>query len=155
MQHENSHSADEEILKTRDVMLQLRPHIAADDYVATGRRMMRTGAFRLVAAVDTSGVRSVAGYRFLEMLYCGRILVIDDLVTDREARSRGYGRALLAWLKEEAQHRACDQIHLDSRVQRDRAHCFYSAKVLRSHVLISLRQLRIQRSDSAAARSRK
>jgi GNAT superfamily N-acetyltransferase len=116
---------DEEILATRDVMRQLRPHIKAEDYLPTVRRMMRTDDFRLAAVVEADVVRAVAGYRFIEMLYCGRILVIDDLVTDTNWRSRGYGKALIAWLTDEARRHACTQLQLDSRVNREQAHRFY------------------------------
>lgn len=117
---------DEQILSTHRVMHQLRPHLSADDYLQRVRRMMRTDGYRLAAAADHDGVpRGVAGYRFIEMLYCGRILVVDDLVTDETTRSRGFGKELLDWLVELARARGCEQLHLDSGVQRDRAHRFY------------------------------
>ncbi|HJQ21660.1 MAG TPA: GNAT family N-acetyltransferase [Gemmatimonadaceae bacterium] len=117
--------SDDDIVRTRDVMLQLRPHIPAAAYLPTVRRMMRIDGFRLAAVVADGRVRAVAGYRFIEMLYCGRILVVDDLVTDAGERSRGHGTALLSWLKDEARRTACGQVHLDSRVQRELAHRFY------------------------------
>ena len=117
--------SDEEILSTRDVMLQLRPHIAPDQYLTTIRRIMETDGFRVAAVVESGAVRAVAGYRVMEMLYCGRILVVDDLVTDANVRSRGHGKALLTWLKDEGQRQGCGQVHLDSRVQREDAHRFY------------------------------
>jgi GNAT superfamily N-acetyltransferase len=117
---------DEQILATHAVMSQLRPHLSADDYLQRVRRMMRTDGYRLAAAADDDGVaRGVAGYRFIEMLYCGKILVVDDLVTDEDTRSRGFGKQLLDWLVELARERGCEQLHLDSGVQRHRAHRFY------------------------------
>jgi len=61
----------------------------------------------------------------MEMLYCSRILYVDDLSTDERERSRGYGRALIEWLKEEARENGCRELQLDSGVQRERAHRFY------------------------------
>lgn len=116
---------DEQILATHVVMRQLRPHLTADDYLQRVRRMMQTDGYRLAAATEEGAVRAVAGYRFIEMLYCGKILVVDDLVTDETTRSRGFGKELLDWLVEQARARGCDQLHLDSGVQRDRAHRFY------------------------------
>ena len=116
--------SDEEILATRAVMLQLRPHIAPDDYLPRVRRMMRDG-FRLAAVVEDEVVRAVAGYRYLEMLYSGKMLYLDDLVTDSEARSAGHGRELIMWLQREAVANGCAEIHLDSRVDRAAAHRFY------------------------------
>ena len=116
---------DEEILATRDVMRQLRPDIAPGDYLPTVRRLM-AGGYRLAASHDADGtVRGVAGYRCFEMLYCGPILYVDDLVTDEATRSKGHGKALLDWLQAEARAAGCAQLHLDSGVQREKAHRFY------------------------------
>lgn len=117
--------SDEQILATWDVMRQLRPHIAADGYLPIVRRMMDSDGYRLAAVREAGTVRAVAGYRFMEMLYCGRILYVDDLITDEHGRSRGYGRQLMEWLKAQARARECDELHLDSGVQRGQAHRFY------------------------------
>ncbi len=108
------------------VVQQLRPHLVAADFVARIQRMQRDEGFRLAALTDGSGaVRAVAGYRFYEKLFSGKNLYVDDLVTDGAARSQGHGRALLAWLKREAVAHGCDQLELDSGVQRFAAHRFY------------------------------
>ena len=116
---------DEEITATFEVMAQLRPDLRREDYLATIRRMMTAERYRLAAVVEEGVVRAVAGYRPVEMLYSGRILYVDDLVTDERARSGGHGRRLLGWLKEEARALGCVQIHLDSGVWRAPAHRFY------------------------------
>ena len=81
--------------------------------------------YRIAAATDDGIVRAVAGYRVYEMLYCRRLLSVDDLVTDERSRSAGCGRELLDWLKAEAEMNHCCHVHLDSRVHRTRAHRFY------------------------------
>jgi GNAT superfamily N-acetyltransferase len=116
---------DAQILATREVMRQLRPHIAEEDYLPTVRRIMASDRFCLAAVCEGGIVRAVAGYRIMEMLYCGRILFVDDLITDERTRSKGHGSRLLAWLQEEARTHNCDELHLDSGVQRAGAHRFY------------------------------
>ncbi len=116
---------DEQILATRNVMLQLRTSLPAQEYVATVKRMMLADRYRLVALSEGNAVLAVAGYRYMEMLYCGKIMYVDDLNTDEPHRSRGYGRALLDWLKAQAKANACAQLHLDSGVQREQTHRFY------------------------------
>lgn len=118
-------TTDEEILSTRDVMLQLRPQLAPDSYLPTVRRMMENDDYHLAALHVDGVVRAVAGYRFMEMLYCGRILYVDDLNTDENSRSLGHGQSLMDWLKAEARQQGCGQLHLDSGVQREAAHRFY------------------------------
>jgi GNAT superfamily N-acetyltransferase len=116
---------DAEILATRDVMRGLRPQVSAEAYLPTVRRMMASDGYHLAALLDGSAVRAVAGYRFMEHLWCGKVLYVDDLNTDEAHRSRGFGGALLTWLKGEARTHGCVQLHLDSGVQREAAHRFY------------------------------
>jgi len=92
-------SSDEQILATREVMRQLRPNVPLDDYLQTGTRMMKSDGYRLAALYEEDNVRAVAGYRVMEMLYCGKILYADDLITDDRFRSKGYGKVLMDWLK--------------------------------------------------------
>ena len=110
---------------TWPVMRQLRPHLTEASYVAMVERMRAAEGFRLAAVVQDGQIRAVAGFRRLEMLYCGVILSIDDLVSDEAQRSAGHVKRLLDWLKAEARATGCGQLHLDSRLSRADAHRFY------------------------------
>jgi GNAT superfamily N-acetyltransferase len=116
---------DAEILESYSVMRQLRPALPPEEYVPTIRRLIAREGYRLVAVAEEGKIRAVAGYRFMELLYCGRILYIDDLVTDESVRSRGFGRQLLDWLKDTGRAQGCTELHLDSRLHREAAHRFY------------------------------
>lgn len=140
-------ATDEAILATRDVMRQLRPHIEPDAYLPTVRRMMRHDGYRLAALRDRGVVRAVAGFRFMEMLYAGRILYVDDLNTDASVRSQGYGHALMAWLKAAARANGCGQLHLDSGVQRESTHRFY----FRERLTINAYHFRVFLDDDGQA----
>ena len=118
-------SSDEQIAATFDVMKQLRPHLDRDGYVAMVRALQASDGFRLVALIDDGVVRAVAGYRYMRMLYCGRLLYVDDLVVDERVRSRGYGSRILDWLKDEARREGCTELQLISRTVREQAHRFY------------------------------
>ena len=52
-------------------------------------------------------------------------MYIEDLVTDSQRRSSGLGRVMMDWLKCHARQNECEQVHLDSGVQRFPAHRFY------------------------------
>jgi GNAT superfamily N-acetyltransferase len=115
---------DEAVLACYDVMAELRPHVSRAEYLATVRAMEKDGL--LLACVRDGGrVVAVAGYRISTNLFCGKHLYVDDLVTSDAERSKGHGKALLAWLREQAVLNDCDVFHLDSGVQRKRAHQFY------------------------------
>jgi GNAT superfamily N-acetyltransferase len=52
-------------------------------------------------------------------------MYVDDLVTLPTHRSKGFGSALLNWLRQHARHEGCAELHLDSGMQRKDAHRFY------------------------------
>jgi GNAT superfamily N-acetyltransferase len=123
--------SDDEIARCFPVMLQLRPHLVEADFVSRVRRMQKEG-FHLAFLDSAGAVRAVAGYRYHDKLHSGRNLYVDDLVTDSDDRSRGFGGKLLAWLTDEARAHGCVQLELDSGVQRFDAHRFYHRE--RMHV---------------------
>jgi GNAT superfamily N-acetyltransferase len=116
--------SDDDIAACFPVMAQLRPHLAATEFVPRVRRQMADG-FRLAVLREGGTVQAVAGYRVGENLAWGKFLYVDDLVTAADQRSRGCGRALLAWLRAEARRQGCAQLHLDSGTARKDAHRFY------------------------------
>jgi GNAT superfamily N-acetyltransferase len=86
-------------------------------------KVQRSEGYRLVGAFENQGEAAVAvaGFRACHSLAWGRYLYVDDLSTHPGARRRGHARALLDWLLEEAKRLDCDQFHLDSGVELDRA----------------------------------
>ncbi len=118
---------DTDIARCFPVMSQLRPHLTADAFVARVRRMHASG-YRLAFVDDEGTVRSVAGFRVMDLLFSGLTLYVDDLVTDAAARSRGYGDSLFDWLVAYARTGNCDHFSLDSGTQRVDAHRFYLRK---------------------------
>lgn len=120
----NLAQSEEEIQSCYSVMVQLRPHLNERIFVDQVLEQMAQG-YRLVALEMEQKVMAVAGYRISTNLAWGRFLYVDDLVTDEQHRSLGLGKQLLDWLKIEAEKQACQQLHLDSGLQRKSAHSFY------------------------------
>jgi GNAT superfamily N-acetyltransferase len=118
----------EEIRRCHPVMRELRTHIEdAQEFVERVERQQRDGY--LLAFLEADGeVRAVAGYRYLESLFAGKFLYVDDLVTREGDRSRGFGAQLFDWLLEKARAHGCADMQLDSGVQRFDAHRFYLMK---------------------------
>ena len=117
---------EEQIRRCFPVMAQLRPHLIETEFVRRVRRQQQAG-YKLAFLCHKRNVKAVAGYRFSESLSWEKFIYVDDLVTAEEVRSQGFGRQLFAWLVKQAKARGCDQFHLDSGVQRFRAHRFYLA----------------------------
>jgi GNAT superfamily N-acetyltransferase len=120
--------SDADIARCFPVMVQLRPKLIESEFV--GRvKSMRAQTYQLAYASDTDGVvRCVAGFRRMDMLFSGRTVYVDDLVTDAASRSHGYGDQLLDWLVAKARAEGYDEFSLDSGTQRVDAHRFYLRK---------------------------
>jgi GNAT superfamily N-acetyltransferase len=116
--------SDDDVLACFPVMRHLRDLPDAGSFLRRVRAQQASG-YQLAALRDGGGPVAVAGFRLGESLAWGRYLYVDDLVTLPDARSRGYGAALLAWLAELGRARGAGQLHLDSGRQRADAHRFY------------------------------
>ncbi|BAY10581.1 GNAT family N-acetyltransferase [Calothrix sp. NIES-2098] len=124
MTHINLAKSDAEIERCFPIMQALRPHLIASDFVSRIRRQEQQG-YQLAYLEDDGSIKAVGGFRIGESLSWGKFLYVDDLVTQESDRSQGYGTHLLNWLFDYAKANACEQLHLDSGVQRFAAHRFY------------------------------
>jgi predicted GNAT family N-acyltransferase len=92
-------------------------------------------------ATDAEQIRSC--YRVLEFLAWGKVLYIDDLISDAATRRNGYATKILKWVISEAKKQKCDQVHLDSGPQRHDAHRLYlnhGFKIIGHHFALDLRE---------------
>ncbi|MDH5786430.1 MAG: GNAT family N-acetyltransferase [Chromatiales bacterium] len=117
-------TTDTEIATCYPVMQQLRPHITEEEFLPRVREQQESG-YLLAYIEDEGEVVAVAGFRLGLNLAWGRFLYVDDLVILAQRRSTGYGKQLLQWLHDYALEHACEQLHLDSGLQRKEAHRFY------------------------------
>jgi GNAT superfamily N-acetyltransferase len=125
-----------ETIRAADALLELRPHHGdAPTLVARVDDVQRAQGYRVIGSFeeDEADASAAAGFRVLEMLAWGRALYVDDLVTLPDRRGRGHADALFAWLGEETRRLGCDQLHLDSGLDPNRAdaHRFYFRHGLR------------------------
>ncbi|MCK7592151.1 GNAT family N-acetyltransferase [Pseudomarimonas salicorniae] len=115
---------DEQVAAAWPVVHQLRPHLDRDALIAAVRRQ-RSEGYLAAGAYAGEVCVAFAGYRIQQMLAHGRLLYVDDLVSDASARGAGYGRSLMAWLRDAARRAGCATLQLDSGSHRLEAHAFY------------------------------
>lgn len=126
--------SDEEISNCFSVMKELRPHLAAEDFLPLVKKLTETTGLRLAFLRESGEIKAVAGFRIGEWLaFDGKYLEIEDLVTKSGERSRGYGGALFDWLVAYAEENGCTHLRLVSKVERTDAHRFYERKGM-SHI---------------------
>jgi GNAT superfamily N-acetyltransferase len=132
--------SDTQILSCFPTLSQLRPHLELDQFLDQVRRQQQQG-YQLVY-MDVEGLSvAVAGFRVSESLFAGKFMYVDELVVDEEVRSKQYGQIVFNWLIAYAKQQSCQQLHLDSGVQRFDAHRFYlrqRMKIASHHFLLDL-----------------
>ena len=118
-------TTERQICSCHAVMRQLRPHLDDEQkFLEQVLRQLKEGYY-LAYLDDREGVKACAGFRFLEFLAWGKVLYLDDLVSDAAARKKGHATALLKWVLNRAKNAHCDQVHLDSGPHRHDAHRLY------------------------------
>ena len=124
------------------VLRQLRPHLEEDAMMRQIVRQQMAG-YLLAYCESEKVIRSVAGYRYGENLAYGKYMYLDDLVTNRDDRSKGFGKLLFDWLVVAAKEQGCEVLTLDSGVQRFGAHRFYLTNrmdIVSHHFCLRLRE---------------
>lgn len=110
-------TSDNDIQRCLPAMLALRSHLPPELAFERIRLQQANDGF-VLAFVDTENTSenapAVVGYRFMNLLYSGKTLYIDDLSTLPEARGKGYAGALLDFVIEQARQSRCQCVSLDS-----------------------------------------
>jgi len=114
----------EDFLKCWEVVYHLRPNLDQDRYLVLMLYMIDEG-YKLIYIEEDGKAVSFCGYRLITMLHRGRSLYVDDLCTLPEARGKGYAKALLNCVINNARKEELQTIHLDSGHQRHNAHRLY------------------------------
>jgi GNAT superfamily N-acetyltransferase len=121
---------DADITRCFLVMHQLRPKLVLADFIPRIRTQQAEG-YHLAFLKHENAVVTVAGFRLQHVLWSGKTLYVDDLVTDEHSRSQGHGETMLQWLIEHARQQGCTTFSLDSGTPRHQAHAFYFRHGLR------------------------
>ncbi|MFG3660769.1 GNAT family N-acetyltransferase [Streptomyces sp. NPDC047706] len=108
----------------------LRPGLTAQAFDRFAAEAHAQGLVFTAAYTAGGGCVAVATHRTLTTSR-GRILLVEDLVTDTARRSTGIGAHLYDVLVERARAAGCAAVELDSGVTNHAAHRFYHARRMR------------------------
>ena len=124
----------EDVMKCREVIRDLRPHIPEESYVAIMMKMIGDGYTLLYIEEDGKAV-SFAGFVKGYKLHRGNYIYIDDLNTLPAYRKKGHASMLMDHIEAIGREENVNEIHLDSGVQRHDAHRFYLSRkfIISSH----------------------
>lgn len=115
---------DTEIASCWEAISVLRPMLERENFVSQIQNLQKEG-YHLLYIQEKDKTVAIAGYRIYTMLYCGKMLYLDDLSTLEKYRGKGYASQLLNHLKAIALENNCVSIQLDSGPTRTTAHKLY------------------------------
>ncbi|GAA0289711.1 GNAT family N-acetyltransferase [Psychrosphaera haliotis] len=113
-----------ELTSVAEVILQLRTQYTLDSLIEQIKKQQKLD-YQLAYVVSDGDILCVAGFVVGEKLAWGKHIYIDDLVTNENHRSDGVGTFLINWFKRYCLELGCQQLHLDSGIQKFPAHRFY------------------------------
>lgn len=122
-------TTDEQLLKCRAAILELRPHITEAEYLEKAQLLLSEGA-KMIYAEDNGLAAAVSVFRMNYYFFRGKNIYIDDLGTSSAQRGKGYAGKLLDFIVDYAKQHDCANIHLDSGYGSNRhdAHRLYLNK---------------------------
>lgn len=118
----------EDLLKAFVVFRQLRTDLDEETYLNLIQEMKKEG-YKVFALYLDSEIVAVTGVIKLTNLYYGKHVWVNDLVTNVNHRSMGYGKTLLIFIGNWAKENGCGIVALSSGLQRSEAHKFYESKM--------------------------
>ena len=119
--------SEKDILNCWDVLYALRPHLLQNEFVPIIKELMTEG-YQLAFIEEDGKAVAAIGFRYLQYLYNGKHIYIDDLSTLPTARGKGYGGKLLDYVAAIAKEKGYKIVTLDSGYLRTDAHRLYLNK---------------------------
>lgn len=114
----------EEMLPHYDLLLQLNPNVGRKSYESMLKEMIPKG-YGMVLVMAGDKCIGLSGYWINTMLWCGKYIEMDNVIIDKNYRSKGIGKLLLDWITEKGKKEGCKSIGLDAYVENKGAHKFY------------------------------
>ncbi|GAB3250552.1 GNAT family N-acetyltransferase [Larkinella harenae] len=121
-----------ELRRCLPALVTLRPHLTEDQALEQILLLQKEDRY-VVAYVDSAdemAAPAAIGYRYMNLLFSGKTLYIDDLSTLPDQRGKGYAGQLVDFVIDEARKAGCSAVTLDSghNPQRYDAHRLYLNK---------------------------
>jgi len=114
----------EEMLRHYDLLCQLQTNLKLEEYKNLLPEMIKYGYFQ-VAVYENEKCIGLSGIWISTKLYSGKYLEMDNVIIDKEYRSKGIGKLLTDWCINKAKKNNCKKVMLDAYLENEKAHLFY------------------------------
>ena len=113
-----------EILNYLPVLNDLYPNLTMEEYSMELDTMLPHN-YGQVGVFENEICIAISGFRIGNKLWCGKYLVLDNIVVAKEHRSKGAGQLIFDFLAKKAEEHNCTMLALDSYTTNYKAHKFF------------------------------
>jgi ribosomal protein S18 acetylase RimI-like enzyme len=117
-------TAVKDMLVNYELIVQLSPHITRQRYEEMLVDMVKHG-YRQLCIYDGEKCIGLTGIWIATKLYSGKYIELDNVVIDKDYRSKGIGKMLCDKAIEEGRRAGCETVMLDAYAENQDAHRFY------------------------------
>lgn len=114
----------EEMMEHLPLVQQLYPDLTQEKYASMLHEMIPNNYSQAVVFENEKAV-ALSGIWFNTKLWTGKYIELDNVVTDKNFRSKGAGKLLNNFATEKAKQLGCKYIVLDAFAENRDAHRFY------------------------------
>lgn len=107
------------------LMKELRPHITLQNFLDIYDQSHKTTGYEIAALKKEGVIVAIMGYRILYDYVHGKHCYIDDLVSNEQHRSKGFGAELLKYAEQFARENQCTGLRLCTGIENERGKKFY------------------------------
>lgn len=114
----------EEMLAQFLLIKQLNKKLKKSDLKIMLNEMLASG-YRMIGAFDGNTCTGLSGFWISTKIYSGKYVELDNVVIDKNYRSKGIGKMLCHWVEKEAKRNGCETAMLDAYAENQAGHRFY------------------------------
>jgi GNAT superfamily N-acetyltransferase len=115
---------ESEMLLQFPLILQLNSKLKKSKYEKMIKDMMASGYCMAGAFVNGKCI-GLSGFWIATKIYSGKYVELDNVVIDKNFRSKGVGKMLCDWIIKEAKKKGCETAMLDAYTENSSGHKFY------------------------------
>lgn len=113
-----------EMIAQYELISQLSPNVTLNDYTLMINDMAALNYQQAVAYINEKPV-GVCGFWINTKIYSGKYIELDNVVVDKNFRSKNIGQLLCNYVLEIARQNNCKTAMLDAYLENTQAHIFY------------------------------
>lgn len=136
----------EELSQAYEILMEIRDNQSLDDF-CTMFYFMKEDGYKMVGLYDNNELITITNIKLDFSSYYGKYVYIYDLITKEDKRSQGFGKKMIKYITSLATSFDCDNIVLNSLIDKVEAHKFYQRENFTQNFYALVKPLKIKQEN--------